>query len=111
MKMLKPIIIGSAILPVFRANSATEMARTPARMLPSALLNPLLNVAPSHVMPEILRSDNHLIFSCCSMYLTVTVYIMHSSLHARTNCIFEHDGNSEDRPDNAGAKNLIRLST
>lgn len=69
MKMLKPIIIGSAILPVFRANSATEMARTPARMLPRALLNPLLNVAPSDIMPEILRSDNHFFFLCCSIYI------------------------------------------
>lgn len=47
MKMLKPIIIGSAIRPVLRANCATERAMIPAKRLPSALLNPLLNVAPS----------------------------------------------------------------
>lgn len=40
------MIIGSAIRPVLRANSAMAMARIPARKLPNARLNPRLNVAP-----------------------------------------------------------------
>ena len=44
--MLIPIMKGSATLPVLKANWATPMANIPANKLPSALLNPLLNVAP-----------------------------------------------------------------
>lgn len=51
MKMLKPIITGSAVCPDFKANSAMTMAKAPASRLPSARLNPLLKVAPSHIMP------------------------------------------------------------
>lgn len=41
MKILMPIITGSATGPLIKANSATAMAKTPANKLPSARLNPL----------------------------------------------------------------------
>lgn len=46
MKILRPMIIGSATWPQDSAVSATTMAKIPATKVPSARLNPRLNVAP-----------------------------------------------------------------
>lgn len=61
-KILMPIIIGSAMGPLAKANSATAIANTAANKLPSARLNPFCSVAPKQMI--ITKLESYLAISC-----------------------------------------------